>query len=199
MALEKAKKKFYETGDKVMDKGEELFDRIKGSSKDTIDNLEAFYLKELQDLVDSESQIIEALPMMVAAADNPVLKDKFQKHLEETKAQREKLINILRERGEPVNAKTCEGMKGILKEGKEILKSRAPPNVRDVALIASAQKVEHYEVASYESLIAYAKLLDEKEEERTLKEILQEEESTSRTLNDLATKDINIRSVEGSA
>jgi ferritin-like metal-binding protein YciE len=130
---------------------------------------------------------------MAKAAQSSELQQAFTKHLKETEGQVQRLERILRDLGQAVRGKQCKGMEGIIEEGKEKLeeKSEAEGSVLDAALIASAQKVEHYEIATYGCLVTYAQLLGHSEAQRLLKETLAEEEATDKKLNQLAEGGIN--------
>ena len=112
-----------------------------------MESLKELYVEELQDLYSAETQITKALPKMAKAATSQTLKDAFESHLEETKEQIKRLDQIFENLGESSKGKTCEGMKGLLKEGDELMKEDADPEVMDAGLIAAAQRVEHYEMA----------------------------------------------------
>lgn len=180
-----------------MKKGEQIIEKIRGKNDLVLDNLESLFILELNDLYDSETQIIDAMPMMISTANSNALRRELERHFQQTKTQRDKLTKIFESMNVMPSPKTCKGMKGILQEGEEMMKKDAAANVKDAALIASAQKVEHYEMASYGTVLAYAKLLNEKEAERLLKEILNEEKNANDILNELAVKDLNIKAVEG--
>src|SRR5438045_740783 len=115
------------------------------------------FLDELADIYDAESQLIKALPKMAKAAQNEELKEGFQEHLEETEGHVERLDRVYEIFGEERKGKKCKAMKGLVEEGEELIEDEAG----DAALIAAAQKVEHYEIASYGSLVYWARLLGE--------------------------------------
>jgi ferritin-like metal-binding protein YciE len=151
-----------------------------------LENMKALLLDELQDLHSAELQITKALPKMVKSASNERLKEAFQSHLEETENHVQRLEKILKHMKMNAKGKTCEGMKGILKEGEERTKEHGDPAVMDAGLISAAQRVEHYEIASYGSARTYAELLGENEVVRLLEETLEEEKSADAKLTQIA-------------
>jgi len=152
-----------------------------------LQSLNDLLIKELQDLYDAENRIIEALPKMAEKASSPELRAGLNQHLEQTRGQVRRLDQIFdqirdidREDGK------CKGIEGIIKEGEELLKKDAEPEVRDAGIIASAQKVEHYEIASYGTVRTYAQLVGRQDWARLLEETENEEKDTDRKLNQLA-------------
>ena len=143
---------------------------------------------ELQDLLDAEEQLTEALPKMVEAAKSSNLKEAFQKHLTQTQGQVERLQKVFELLGEPAEAKPCKAMMGLIKEGNETIEEGADkdPLAADLALIAAAQKVEHYEIASYGTVRVMAKQIGEIEVARLLSHTLGEEESADFLLTAIA-------------
>jgi ferritin-like metal-binding protein YciE len=157
-----------------------------------LDSLKALYIEELRDLYNAENQITKALPKMAKAATSPELKQAFEMHLEETQGQIGRLEQIFEALGESPKGKTCKAMQGLVEEGEEILKAKADPMVRDAALIAAAQRVEHYEIAGYGTVRTYAKLLKEQKAAKLLQATLDEEGATDEKLTSLAEGGINI-------
>lgn len=157
-----------------------------------LDSLKALYIEELRDLYNAENQITKALPKMAKAATSPELKQAFEMHLEETQGQIGRLEQIFEALGESPKGKTCKAMQGLIEEGEEILKAKADPMVRDAALIAAAQRVEHYEIAGYGTVRTYAKLLKERQAAKLLQETLDEEGATDEKLTSLAEGGINL-------
>jgi len=149
-------------------------------------------VEELQDLYSAETQITKALPKMAKAATSQTLKDAFESHLEETKEQIKRLDQIFENLGESSKGKTCEGMKGLLKEGDELMKEDADPEVLDAGLISAAQRVEHYEMAGYGTVRTYAELLGEDEAVTLLEATLKEEKAADSKLSKVANK-INVQ------
>lgn len=159
--------------------------------------LQDLYLDELRDLLSAESQIIKALPKMAKKANSPDLQKAFENHLEESKVHVERLTKIFEMLGEKPRAKKCKGIEGILEEGKEFMEE-AEGDVMDAGLIASAQRVEHYEMAAYGTLRTYAKLLGDDAAAKLLQKTLDEEGNTDKKLTRLAETGINVEAVETS-
>lgn len=157
--------------------------------------LEDFFIEELKDLYSAEKQILKALPKMVKAASSEDLKDAFQNHLKETENQVQRLEKISKKIGKTLSGKKCKAMEGLLEEGKELMEEDAEPAVMDAALIAAAQKVEHYEMASYGCARTYAKLLNERDIQELLQETLDEEGNADKTLTEIA-ESINVEALE---
>ena len=124
-----------------------------------IKSLEDFLIEELKDLYSAEKQITKALPKMAKASTSDELREVFQNHLQETEGQVLRLEEVSNILGKNLSGKKCKAMAGLIEEGKEILEEDMDENVRDAALIAAAQKVEHYEMASYGCARTYARLL----------------------------------------
>ncbi len=147
---------------------------------------EGLYREELKDLYDAERQIVEALPDMIQAASSEELKAAFQTHLEQTQEHVRRLKHIFDTiDGQPGN-ELCEGMRGLLSEGRMAMNEYNPSPVLDAALIAAAQKVEHYEISGYSAAIMLAEMLDHDEAARLLQSTLEEEEETDDTLSQIA-------------
>jgi ferritin-like metal-binding protein YciE len=157
----------------------------------SLDSLEKLFLEELKDVYNAEKQILRALPKMAKAAESPELQQAFTKHLKETAGQVQRLERIFRELGQAARGKKCKGMEGLLEEGKEVLEEDGEPAVIDAALIASAQRVEHYEIAAYGCLRSYAQLLGYSQAEQLLQQTLQEEEAADQKLTQLGESGIN--------
>ncbi len=141
---------------------------------------------ELQDLLHAENQLIKALPKMAEAASHPDLQNAFRTHLEQTYHHVDRLTQAMQTLGVPVKGKICHAMKGLIEEGGEHIRQNASPAVKDAGLIAAAQKVEHYEIASYGTVRTFARLLGEDEVARLLQETLDEEGDTDKKLTDIA-------------
>ena len=149
------------------------------------------FLDELRDTYDAEKQIIKALPKMAKAASSPELRSAFEMHLEETRGQVARLEEVFGALGEKVRGKHCDGMAGILEEGKSAMEEDFDDATLDAALIASAQRVEHYEMAAYGTLVAWAKVMGHNEALDLLEETLEEEKATDAKLTQLAEGGIN--------
>lgn len=145
------------------------------------------FVEELNDIYDGEHQIIEALPNAINAAEDDELKEALETHLEETHGHVERLDDVFEMIGESPKRKRCRGLEGIIAEGKDNVSRKRG----DAALIASLQKVEHYELASYGSLVCWARLLDEKDAADALEETLNEESDADEKLSEIADDLIN--------
>jgi len=160
-----------------------------------LDSLHKLFVEELRDLYSAEGQILKALPKMAKAAANPKLKAAFEAHLVETEGQVARLEQIFEELGEKPTGKTCKAMKGLVEEGSELMKEDAEPEVLDAGLIGAAQRVEHYEMAGYGTVIAYAKLLKNKTAAKLLHQTIEEEKAADAKLTALADGVINIEAL----
>jgi ferritin-like metal-binding protein YciE len=149
------------------------------------------YVSELRDLYDAESQITQALPKMADAASSRDLRSAFKDHLQQTRGHVERLELIFGQLGIDPKGKKCKGVMGLLAEGEDLMKEKADPDVFDAGLIAAAQKVEHYEIAGYGTVVAWARQLGEKEAARVLQQTLDEEGQTDKKLTALAERHIN--------
>ncbi len=156
-----------------------------------IATLHDLYVEELKDLYNAEHQLLKALPKMATAASNTELSQAFTDHLEETKGQVERLEQIFKDLGVSPLGKKCKAMEGLLEEGQDVMAEDAEPAVLDAALIATAQRVEHYEMAGYGCVRTFARLLGYDEAADLLQETLDEEGSTDKHLTDLAESVIN--------
>lgn len=161
--------------------------------KDAAADLRDFLVDGLKDLYWAEKALVKKLPKMAKNATSKKLKTAIEKHLKETEGQVTRLEAAFVAMGEKAKAEKCDAMAGLLKEGESILKETQPGAVRDAAIIAAAQKVEHYEIASYGTLATYAKLLGEKKVLKLLKATLNEEETCDLDLTKLAVSEINIK------
>lgn len=157
----------------------------------SVDNLEELFVEELRDLLSAEKQLVKALPKMAKAATSADLKKGFQDHLAQTETHVERLEKVFELLGKTARAKTCEAMKGLIKEGDELAHEDAADEVKDAALIAAAQKVEHYEIASYGTMITWANQLGLDSAVKLLGQTLEEEKETDQKLTDLAESKIN--------
>ena len=160
-------------------------------------SLDDLLVHELQDIYDAEGQIVKALPRMIKAASHPELQAAFEEHLEQTEGQIERLEQAFKLLGVPAKGQKCAGMAGLIEEGKKMMEEDADPAVMDAALIAAAQKIEHYEIASYGCVCTYAEMLGYDQVHDLLGQNLEEEETTDEKLTDLAESVINIEAEEG--
>jgi ferritin-like metal-binding protein YciE len=151
-----------------------------------LNSLDDLFVEQLNDLYSAENQLVEALPKMAKAASNKELKDGFQEHLKQTKEHVSRLEQIFDELGQKPGGVTCEAMEGLIKEGEEYVEEDMDENVRDAALIAAAQRVEHYEIAGYGTVRTYAKHLGNKKAAKLLQQTLDEEGETDKKLTKLA-------------
>ena len=157
-----------------------------------LDNLRKLFVEELRDLYSAENQLVKALPKMARGASSQELKQALEDHLEQTQGQVERLEEVFEQLDETPRGKTCKAMKGLVEEGSEILEEDGEHSVLDAGIIAAAQKVEHYEIASYGTLRAWAGLLGENEAAELLQETLDEEKETDENLTELAVSCINL-------
>lgn len=157
------------------------------------ESMTALYIDELKDLHNAEIQLVKALPKVAEACGNPKLAEAFRDHLEQTKNHAARLERILEGLGEEAKGETCEAMRGLVREGEEILKADGEDDVRDAGIIVAAQKIEHYEIAGYGSVCAFAKHLNRMDDLRVLRTTLEEEKQADKHLNELAESTINVR------
>jgi ferritin-like metal-binding protein YciE len=157
-----------------------------------LESLNSLLTEQLQDLYSAEQQIIEALPKMIDKANSSQLKAGLSEHLQQTKGQVSRLDRIFDQIPDvDREGQKCKGMEGIIKEGEEIVKAKGDPEVRDAGIISAAQRVEHYEIASYGSARTYAQLLGQDQWAQLLQQTLDEEKQTDQKLNQLAER-VNI-------
>lgn len=157
-------------------------------------NFQNELVEELRDLLSAEKQILKALPKMAKKASSAKLKEAFEIHKEETEKQVQRLEEVFQSLDLKPRAKTCEGIKGIIEEGEEMMSKEVTPEVLDALLIATAQKVEHYEIASYGTICSWAELLGLTEIKDLLGETLSEEEQTDKNLTKLS-KSVNKKAI----
>lgn len=165
--------------------------KVKPAS-DAAENLREFLMDGLKDIYWAEKALVKNLPKMAKNTTSEKLTQAINKHLEETQNQVTRLEDVFKALGEKAKAEKCDAMDGLLKEAEGILKETEPGAVRDAAIIAAAQKVEHYEIASYGTLATYAKLLDEPEALELLVATLNEEKNCDLDLTELAVSEINL-------
>lgn len=155
-----------------------------------LDSLADAFYDELRDALSAERQLVKALPKMAKKASNEKLRTAFQSHLEETKKQVERVEKAFEDTGKSARSKKCEAMDGLVRETEEMMKESDPSEVMDAILIACAQKVEHYEIATYGTLCTWAECLGYKNALKLLKETMSEEEATDKKLTQLS-KSVN--------
>ena len=151
-----------------------------------LDNLRKLYIDELQHLHSAETQITEALPKMIEAASDPQLKNALQTHLSETETHVTRLDEILNASEGEVDSKKCKVMASLLSAGEDLLKDTTDEAVRDAAIIAAAQKVEHYEIASYGTVRTFAEILGEEQHADLLETTLEEEKQADAILTEIS-------------
>lgn len=156
-----------------------------------VTNLEELFVDTLKDLYDAEHQILGALPKMIDAAQSQELKQGFKEHVEVTKKQVDRLEQIFKEMKMKPQGKKCMGMQGLIREGEEMMKEATDAMVKDAGLIASAQKIEHYEIAGYGTARAYAQALGHQNFAKMLDQTAEEEGITDKKLTSLAEGHIN--------
>ncbi|HJU90891.1 MAG TPA: ferritin-like domain-containing protein [Gemmatimonadaceae bacterium] len=162
-----------------------------------LETLQDFYLEQLKDLHSAERQILQALPKMINNAKHPELKRSFESHRRQTEEQLNRLEQIGKRLGKSLSNHNCKGMEGLIEEGSELMKKRADSDVLDAALIAAAQRVEHYEMAGYGCARTYARLLGLEDDARLLQKSLDEEGETDKLLTELAESTVNIEALVG--
>src|SRR5712672_4050220 len=168
----------------------------KGELKMSKDSLRELYIDELKDLYSAETQLVKALPKMAKAASNDQLRQAFEEHLRQTSEHVSRLEQIFGELEEKPTGKKCVGMEGLVKEGSEVMKEAYADEVKDAAIIGAAQRVEHYEMAGYGTVRAFAELLGEDEHVTLLEQTLEEEKQADEKLTQLA-KQINPKAAQG--
>lgn len=162
-----------------------------------IQTVKDLFIDELKDIYSAERQAIRAYPKLAKAVSAPELKEALQTHLEETKGQVERLDRVFEILEKRASGKTCEAMKGLLEEGAEVLEEVEQGSVRDVALIAAAQRMEHYEIAAYGTVATLAKALGETEIAGLLAQTLEEEKTTDKKLTGVS-KSVNKQAIADS-
>ena len=162
-----------------------------------MESLDELLAEELKDIYSAEKQLLRALPKMAKKASAPELKTALQEHAEMTQRQIERLEDVFEALGKPAKAKTCKAMQGLIEEATEIMEEDASDSVLDAGIIAAAQKVEHYEIASYGTVRTWARLCGEEEAANLLQETLDEESQTDERLTELAESIVNPRAEEG--
>jgi ferritin-like metal-binding protein YciE len=164
-----------------------------------VDSLKKLYIHELKDLHSAEKQLLEALPKMAQKAAHTELRQAFEAHLKETRGHVDRLEKIFRDLEFSPGGERCEAMVGLIKEGENAVDDTEQEDVRDAAMIASAQRVEHYEIAAYGTARTYAEMLGRNQDVRLLQETLNEEKATDQKLNTLALEVVNPAAAEATA
>src|SRR5690242_20580675 len=154
--------------------------------------LEDLYIDMLKDLYSAEKQLVKALPKMAKNSQNAQLQKAFQEHLKQTEGHVERIERIFTELGGSPRGKKCMGMEGLVEEGNELLQEDAEPDVLDAGLIAAAQKVEHYEIASYGTVRTWAERLGYNNAAKLLQQTLDEESAANEKLTQIAESHVNM-------
>lgn len=152
----------------------------------SVTNIEELFADELKDLYSAENQLTKALPKMAKASTSTDLRGAFESHLEETEGHIKRLEKAFEILEKSPRGKTCHGMKGLIEEGSEMMKEVEKGATRDAAMISAAQRVEHYEIAGYGTVVAYARLLGQEEIADLLQETLDEEKAADEKLGSIA-------------
>ena len=156
-----------------------------------LEHLMDLYVDELKDTYNAEKQLLRALPKMAKKAEHPELRQAFENHAAMTEEQVRRLETIFEDLKLPKRGKKCRGMEGLIEEGREMMEEEADPDVMDAAMIASAQRIEHYEIAAYGTLRTYAKQLGLQEHASLLQRTLDEEGETVKLLTRIAETRVN--------
>jgi ferritin-like metal-binding protein YciE len=164
-----------------------------------LESLRDLYVEQLQDLYSAETQLVDAMPNMAETASHKELKAAFQEHLKQTKNQVQRLEQVFQQLGVEPGGTSCKGMQGLIAEGKEMIKAKGDPSAIDAGLIAAAQRIEHYEIAGYGCVSAYARQLGEQEALALLQQTLDEEATTDQKLTRLAEQVINVEAEQTEA
>jgi ferritin-like metal-binding protein YciE len=157
-----------------------------------VTDLKELFIEQLKDLYSAEKQIAKVLPKMAKKASSPKLARAFETHLQETEGQIERLERIFEHLELPARARKCKGMEGLVEEGQEIM-GEAQGETLDAGMIAAAQKIEHYEIASYGTVRTYARMLGDDWSASLLQQTLDEEGRTDKKLTELAEREINLQ------
>jgi ferritin-like metal-binding protein YciE len=157
-----------------------------------LNSLRDLFIEELRNLYSAETQLVDALPQMAEAAASQELASAFEHHLEETREHASRLESIFNQLGEKSSGETCEAMKGLIKEGGNIVKAEGDPDVRDAGLIGAAQRVEHYEMAGYGTARSLAGRFGDNQAAEILQQTLDEEGEANKKLTSIAESQVNV-------
>ncbi len=177
-------------------KGKPSDSGIVAPAADAASELKDLFIDSLKDIYWAENALVGALPKMAQNATAPLLASAIKEHLEVTKNQIARLEDIFSLLGEKAEGKKCEAMAGLLKEGDSIVEETVPGHVRDAGIIAASQKIEHYEIATYGTLCAFAKALGENDAAKLLTQTLAEEKEADKILSDAACSAINLKAAD---
>jgi ferritin-like metal-binding protein YciE len=159
----------------------------------TFHSFDDLFVSQIEDLYDAEQRILKALPKITDAASSTSLKQALQHHLTETQQQASRLEQIFQQLNRSPKRETCEAMKGLISEGEEMIKADAAPDIKDAAIIAAAQRVEHYEIAGYGTARTFALRLGHADAAALLQATLQEEINADKKLTQIAESSVNVR------
>jgi ferritin-like metal-binding protein YciE len=162
-----------------------------------IESLEELLQAEIKDIYDAEKQLTKALPKLAKKASSPELKQAFEEHLRQTEQHLERLEQVFEQMEMPVRGKKCEGMQHLISEGEDMIGEAEDDATRDALMIAAAQKVEHYEIASYGTMRTWASVLGHNEIAGIFEETLEEEKETDQKLTQIAESFVNEEAAEG--
>lgn len=165
----------------------------------SLESLNDLYVEQLRDLYSAETQLVEALPIMAEAANAKELQRAFNNHLEQTRQHVERLEVIFKLLNTTPQGEKCKGMEGLIKEGSKMAQEEGDKATLDAGLIATAQRVEHYEIAGYGTVCTFAKMLGHDDVLNLLKQTLNDEKTADQTLNELAEYQINPQAMRGQA
>jgi ferritin-like metal-binding protein YciE len=157
------------------------------------------FLNQIEDLYDAENRLTEALPKMAEASSSPQLRKAFENHLTETQGHVSRLEQIFRAMNIEPKRETCQAMKGLIAEGEEMIKAKGDPEIKDAALIAAAQRVEHYEMSGYGTARSFANRLKLAQAAGLLQQTLQEEKAADEKLSSIAESSVNAQAVGAGA
>jgi ferritin-like metal-binding protein YciE len=161
-----------------------------------MESLQELLIEEMRDIYNAENQLLKAMPKMAKKASSPQLKKAFETHMKETEGQVERLQKIFDKLGKKATGKKCAAMEGLIEEGKEMMGEDMEDDTMDAALISIAQKIEHYEIASYGTVRTWAEQLGDDQTAKLLQQTLDEEGKTDKLLTQLAESSINIEAAQ---
>lgn len=161
-----------------------------------LDSLENLFVHELKDILSAEKQLVKALPKMAKGATSEALRASIEEHLDQTKEHVNRLEQVFASIDKAPRAEHCKAMEGLVAEGAELLEEDGDPTVKDAALIAAAQRVEHYEISAYGTARTLAELLGNDKAVELLQQTLDEEKETDQKLTELALSEVNVEAQE---
>lgn len=161
-----------------------------------LDSLENLFVHELKDILSAEKQLVKALPKMAKGATSEALRASIEEHLDQTKEHVNRLEQVFASIDKAPRAEHCKAMEGLVAEGAELLEEEGDPTVKDAALIAAAQRVEHYEISAYGTARTLAELLGNDKAVELLQQTLDEEKETDQKLTELALSEVNVEAQE---